>query len=325
MSIGITMGDPNGVGPEIILKAYGDNQLPEDSFVIGDLSALQLCCDTLGFKVNFNVSRNMPEIAAGALNVLDMGLLDRGDITPGVISEKAGRASYEYVVLAVRLALEGKISAMVTLPVNKEAVSISHPGFTGHTELIAGICNQKDYTMMLSSEKLSVTHVTTHVSMVEAIELIKCERVYKVIKLTNEALASYTDSPRIAVAGFNAHAGEHGLFGSEEVNEIMPAVDKARGEGINITGPVPPDTVFLRASRGEFDAVVCMYHDQGHIPMKLLDFEGGVNITLGLPIIRTSVDHGTAFDIAYKGKASTKSLISAIRFALKMTGAIKSL
>lgn len=325
MSIGITMGDPNGVGPEIILKAYRDNQLPEDCFIIGDMSALQLCCDMLGFKVKFNISRDIPEIAAGVLNVLDMGLLDRGDITPGVVSEKAGRASYEYVVLAACLALEGKISAMVTLPVNKEAVSISHPGFTGHTELIAGICNQKDYTMMLSSEKLTVTHVTTHVSMVEAIKLIKCERVHKVIKLTNEALATFTDSPRIAVAGFNAHAGEHGLFGSEEENEIRPAVDKAKGEGINITGPVPPDTVFLRASRGEFDAVVCMYHDQGHIPMKLLDFEGGVNITLGLPITRTSVDHGTAFDIAYKGKASTKSLIQAIHYALKMTGAIRSL
>ncbi len=316
------MGDSNGVGPEIILKAYRDNLLPKDCFVIGDLSALQLCCDALGFKVKFNNSQDMTKIAAGALNVLDMGLLNKGDITPGIISEKVGRASYEYVVLAARLALQGKISAMVTLPVNKEAISISHPGFTGHTELIAGICGQKDYTMMLSSEKLSVTHVTTHVSMAEAIKLIKCERVYNVIRLTHKALAAFTDSPKIAVAGLNAHAGEHGLFGSEEENEIRPAVDKAKEDGLNVNGPIPPDTVFLRASRSEFDAVVCMYHDQGHIPMKLLDFEGGVNITLGLPIIRTSVDHGTAFDIAYKGKASTKSFTQALHYALKMTGTI---
>lgn len=322
MSIAITMGDPNGVGPEIILKAFMDNRLPEDCFVIGDLSVLRFCCDTLGLKVDFNSSEDVPEIASGALNLLDMGLLEKADITPGRMNKKAGHAAYEYVVLAVQLALDRKIEGMVTLPLNKQAVCLSHPGFTGHTELIAGMCGQENYTMMLSSGSLTVTHVSTHVSMAEAIGMVKRERVYNVIKLTHDALVPFIRLPRIAVAGLNAHAGEHGLFGVEDEKEILPAVNRARAEGLDATGPLPPDTVFLKACRGEFDAVVCMYHDQGHIPVKLLDFDGGVNITLGLPVIRTSVDHGTAFDIAYQGVASTKSLVQAIQFACKMTGKI---
>lgn len=320
MSLAITMGDPNGVGPEIILNAFINSQLPEDCFVIGDLSVLQFCSDTLGLKVNINSSDDIPEIIAGTLNMLDMRMLERVDITPGRMNERAGHAAREYVIKAARFALDKRIEGMVTLPVNKEAVCLSHPGFTGHTELIAGMCGQENYTMMLSSKSLAVTHVSTHVSMAKAVDMVKKDRVYNVIKLTHNALASFICSPRIAVAGLNAHAGEHGLFGSEEENEIKPAVNQARAEGLEVIGPLPPDTIFLKAQRGEFDGVVCMYHDQGHIPMKLLDFDGGVNITLGLPIIRTSVDHGTAYDIAYKGIASTKSLIQAIDFARKMAG-----
>jgi len=189
--------------------------------------------------------------------------------------------------------------------------------FTGHTELIAELCGQYGYTMMLASQKLTVTHVSTHVSMQEACN-VKKERVLEVIRLTNEAISRFIPSPKIAVAGLNAHAGEGGAFGCQEIDEINPAVEAANEEGINTFGALPPDTVFWRAAKGEFDAVVCMYHDQGHIPMKLLDFEGGVNVTLGLDVVRTSVDHGTAFDIAWQGKASTGSLVAAYEYGLKI-------
>jgi 4-hydroxythreonine-4-phosphate dehydrogenase len=209
---------------------------------------------------------------------------------------------------------------VVTLPVNKEATRLSTPEFTGHTELIAQICGVPDVTIMLVSPKLIVTHVSTHCSLREAIERAKRPRVLRIIELTCEAVSRLRRNPRIAVAGLNPHAGENGSFGREEIDEIEPAVAEARSKGLPVEGPVPPDTVFYMAvSRGRYDAVVCMYHDQGHIPSKLLDFEGGVNMTLGLPIIRTSVDHGTAFDIAWKGIASTTSLIAAFDLAVKLT------
>jgi len=203
---------------------------------------------------------------------------------------------------------------------NKEATRLSDETFTGHTELIAKICGQDKYTMMLASDKLTVTHVNTHVSMEQAIRNVKKEKVYDVIKLTYDALKRFIQEPKIAVAGLNPHAGEGGSFGREDIDEIAPAVEKAKSEGMNVEGPLPPDTVFLKAYKKQYDAVVCMYHDQGHIPMKLLDFEGGVNVTLGLKVIRTSVDHGTAFDIAYKGIASTRSFVEAYNFAVKLVG-----
>ena len=204
---------------------------------------------------------------------------------------------------------------IVTLPMNKEYL-LSDPSFTGHTELIGHSDNKLYHDA--SSDKLIVTHVSTHVSMKDAIAGVKKERVLNVIELTQKSLSSFIDKPKIAVAGLNPHAGENGAFGSEEIEEIAPAILSARESGIDVVGPVPPDTVFLKALHREYDAVVCMYHDQGHIPMKLLDFDSGVNITLGLKVIRTSVDHGTAFDIAYKGIASTQSLISAYKFAKRL-------
>jgi 4-hydroxythreonine-4-phosphate dehydrogenase len=223
-----------------------------------------------------------------------------------------------YVEQATRLALDREVSAIVTLPINKEAARMDRPDFTGHTELIADLCGKHDYTMMLISDKFAVTHVSTHVPMAEAVTLVQKERVHTVIRLTHQALSRLHASPRIAVAGLNPHAGEHGAFGSEDAMEILPAIEAARALGWDVVGPEPPDTVFYRASKGLFDAVVCMYHDQGHIPMKLLDFEGGVNVTLGLQVVRTSVDHGTAFDIAWQGKASTHSFVQAYRFAQKL-------
>jgi 4-hydroxythreonine-4-phosphate dehydrogenase len=208
---------------------------------------------------------------------------------------------------------------MVTLPVNKEAVRLTDGTFTGHTELIAKICGQSDFTMMLASEKLTVTHVSTHCSMQDAIDRTTRANVLKIIRLTHDALSRMKPNPQIAVAGLNPHAGEGGAFGRQEIEEIAPAVLDAQSEGIAASGPHPADTVFLKATQGKFDAVVCMYHDQGHVPMKLLDFHGGVNVTLGLDVIRTSVDHGTAFDIAYQGIAKVNSFIEAYDMARRMT------
>ncbi len=319
--IAITMGDGNGVGPEIILKTFSDSKYQLDDYfiVIGDISCMEFCSEQLNIPVPFHVIHNIKEAKAGALNVWDMGLLSKSDIQPRMLSKKVGAAARAYVEFAARETLKGTFDAMVTLPVNKEAVRLSDPGFTGHTELIAEVCGQDDFTMMLSSDKLTVTHISTHVSMLQAVANVKKDRIIKVAELTNGALVGKTKGkPKIAVAGLNAHAGEGGAFGDEEIREIIPAVEECRKMGLDVSGPYPPDTIFLRASKGEFDAVVCMYHDQGHIPMKVLDFAGGVNVTLGLKVIRTSVDHGTAYDIAYQGKADCRSFVEAYRFAQQM-------
>lgn len=320
MLIGITMGEAGGVGPELALKAFGSGDICENFILIGDYEIIEYCNSLLGYNVPLKRITDVDELTRGYFNVLDMKLLGKEQLRIGQISRESGYAARSYVEKAVKLALEGKIQALVTLPMNKESTRLSDPVFSGHTELIAELCGQKNYTMMLSGEKLTVTHVSTHVSMQEAVEKVKKDRVYNVIKLTYEALKSYIQEPRIAVAGLNAHAGENGSFGKEDILEIKPAVERAREEGMNVEGPVAPDTVFIKACKKQFDAVVCMYHDQGHIPMKLLDFEGGVNVTLGLKVIRTSVDHGTAFDIAYKGMASTRSLVEAFNLAVKMCG-----
>ncbi len=319
--LGVTMGDSSGVGPEIALQAFRNGEVTDNFILIGDYSALEVCNTMLDLRVPLRKATGPDDVLAGFFNVLDMGQLRPEDIKIGQMDKASGAAARAYVEKAANLALEKKIGAMVTLPMNKEATRLSDPDFTGHTEMIAQMSGEENFTMMLCSEKLTVTHVSTHVSMEEAVRLVKKERILNVIRLTNEALIGVVGSPRIAVAGLNAHAGEHGSFGFEDIREIEPAVEAAKAEGINATGPIAPDTVFYRAINGHFDAVVCMYHDQGHIPMKMLDFEGGVNVTLGLPIIRTSVDHGTAFDIAYQGKASTQSFVLAFELARKMAAA----
>jgi len=317
MLIGITMGDPNGVGPELILRAHRDG-LEGDYLVIGDFDILDYCNSRLGCGVQLQ-RIDTPQVrevqSSPALYILDQQLLSRDALRIGRVSLDAGAAARAYVQKATELALQKEIAAITTLPMNKEATRLSDPRFTGHTELIAQLCGRKDITMMLASDRLIVTHVSTHVPLSETILLVTKERVHKVIDLTHEALVRLKEKPVIAVAGLNPHAGEGGHFGTEEREHIIPAVEQARAEGIDVSGPFPPDIIFRRAARGEFDAVVCMYHDQGHIPVKLLDFEGGVNITLGLQIIRTSVDHGTAYDIAYQGRASTRSLVAAYNYA----------
>jgi len=317
--IGVTMGDANGVGPEIVLEAWRDGLVSGPFVLYGELAALEHYNRVLGYGVPLRRVASPREFAPNALNVADLGLLQPGEIRPGELSAATGRAAREAVVRAARAALAGEIEAVVTLPVNKQAIQMSDPRFTGHTELLGEVCGVGDVTILLASERLMVTHVSTHCSLREAIERVTPERVRRILELTCEAVLRLKPEARIAVAGLNPHAGEGGAFGDEEIRVIAPAVEWARAQGWPVEGPLPPDTLFyLAVQRGRFDAVVCMYHDQGHIPLKLLDFEGGVNVTLGLPIIRTSVDHGTAFDIAGKGVASPKSFVAAFRMAEKL-------
>jgi len=305
---GITLGDSSGVGPEILLKAFSQDQLPRPFRIFGDRAVLSYYNEKLALGVQVDT-----------LDVQDPGLLRSSDVHPGQLSRQSGAAARQYVVDATKAALAGEITAMVTLPINKEATQMTDPNFTGHTELIGELCGSDDVTIMLVSNQLIVTHVSTHVSLKEAIARAKKERVLKIIQLTGAAVSRLRSNPRIAVAGLNPHAGENGLFGDEEIQEIRPAVEDAKKQGIPVEGPLAPDTLFyLAVQKKKYDAIVCMYHDQGHIPLKLLDFEGGVNVALGLPIVRTSVDHGTAFDIAGKGIASTTSLLRAIELALRL-------
>jgi len=320
MTIAITMGDSSGVGPEIILHAFKKGELPNDFIVIGDYEILTACNRMLEFDVPVRRSSEVTDLTPGCVNVLDMGFLKERDLKIGELSKASGHAALKYVELATQLALEGKVTAEVTMPMNKEATRLSDSNFTGHTGYIAELCGRDKYTLMLASEKLIVTHVSTHVSLRKAIDSVKRSQVLDVIRLTNDVLPKLRATSRIAVAGLNPHAGENGAFGDEEEKEIQPAINDAIAEGIDVAGPFPPDTIFMDVLKDRYDAVVCMYHDQGHIPMKVLDFEGGINITLGLPIVRTSVDHGTAFDIAYKGVAFTGSLRDACKLAQKLVG-----
>jgi 4-hydroxythreonine-4-phosphate dehydrogenase len=319
MAIAVSMGDPAGVGPEIVLKAFREGAVADGFLVVGDRDVLMECSKTLGLDVPIRSAAESADLRPGCVNVMDAGAIRRVDFIPGKVSRACGAAARSYVEAGVRLALAGSVEALVTLPVNKEAVRLSDPGFSGHTGFIADLCGAPRVAMLLYSPRLAVSHVSAHVSLREAIEAVRAQRVEEVIDLTAGFLSSLGGRARLAVAGLNPHAGEAGAFGSEEQRAITPAVEAARARGVDVAGPVPPDTVFVRAQRGEFDAVVCMYHDQGHIPMKLLDFEGAVNVTLGLPIVRTSVDHGTAFDIAWKGTASTKSYVAAVTLARRLS------
>jgi 4-phospho-D-threonate 3-dehydrogenase / 4-phospho-D-erythronate 3-dehydrogenase len=319
MTFGITMGDSSGVGPEILLKSAARKQIQVPFVVYGDLSVLERANEELGYGVRVRKAAGPDDVSDDSVSVIDHDLLSRHEITPGRLNAASGKAARAYVVSAAKDALSARIRAMITLPMNKEATQMSDPNFTGHTELIGEVCGSRDVTIMLASEKLIVTHVSTHCSLREAIERARKPRISRIIELTCEAVQRLKPEYKVAVAGLNPHAGENGLFGREEIEEIRPAVEWAQQKGYRVDGPHAPDTLFYAAvQRQKYDAVVCMYHDQGHIPSKLLDFEGGVNITLGLPIIRTSVDHGTAFDIAWKGMASNTSLLKAIAFAERL-------
>lgn len=325
--IGITLGDPASIGPEIILKALSQPRPFHQAcqpVVIGDARVLLATRDQLGMAVPIHTCHTPQAASAGpgTIAVLDMPNADPATFPVGQVSAVAGQAAAEYVVRACELALAGEIAALVTAPINKEAINLGGYGFPGHTELLAHLTGAQDVSMMLTSSKLRVLHVSTHVALAEAINRVQRPRVLKVIQLAHEACRMLgIAAPRVAVAGLNPHASEGGLFGTQEQDEIAPAIAEARALGIDATGPHPGDTVFLQATQGRYDVVVAMYHDQGHIPMKLIGFDEGVNVSIGLPIIRTSVDHGTAFDIAGQGIADATSLISAVNVALQMVQA----
>jgi 4-phospho-D-threonate 3-dehydrogenase / 4-phospho-D-erythronate 3-dehydrogenase len=325
--LAITMGDPAGIGPEIIIKALRHSSVYERSrpLLIGDRRVLQQAAGFVGGdELLYDVvsEPGAGRYTADVVTVLDLANADPKDCPIGRISAAAGRAAVEYVMCACDLAMAGQADAVVTAPLNKAAMNLAGFDYAGHTELLTERTHAKRVSMLLIGEKLRVVHVSTHVSIEEAVRRVTTARVTEVINLAQAScLALGIREPRIAVAGLNPHAGEGGLFGNQEETQVMPAVREARRRGLNVTDPMPPDTVFLRAVKGEYDIVVAMYHDQGHIPMKLLAFDSGVNVSMGLPIIRTSVDHGTAFDIAGRGVASEQSMLAAIDVALQMAAA----
>jgi 4-hydroxythreonine-4-phosphate dehydrogenase len=318
----ITMGDASGVGPELVLRRAAQGALLDgDVVVYGDAAILRHGADLLGLDIAIEVVSHPEQARAGSLSVYDLGALAATDHRPGQLDAATGAAARAYVAAATDAALAGDVCGVVTMPINKEATQLTDPRFVGHTEFIAERCGARSVTMMLTNGAIAVTHVSTHCSLREAIERVQHDRVLDVIRLTDGALRGFLAAPRIAVCGLNPHAGEHGLFGTEDTEHIAPAIASALEEGIEASGPHPADTVFYQAvHRQRYDAIVVMYHDQGHAPMKLLAFDTGVNVTLGLPIIRTSVDHGTAFDIAWKGEAFTDSLDHALAYARKLAG-----
>ena len=320
--IAVTMGDPAGIGPEIIAKSFAEEgfQNENKALVVGEAGMLRRAAHLLELPLRIHEISGPEEarFEPGCVDVLQVGDLPE-DLPFGELDARAGAAAFEYVRRATELALERSVEAVATAPLNKEAMHMGGHKYPGHTEILAELTGTKDYAMMLVTEELRVIHVSTHVSLREAIDRVKKERVLTVVHLARDALSKIgVEKPRIAVAGLNPHAGENGLFGDEDAERIAPAVAEAAGEGIDVSGPHPPDTVFARARKGEFDMVVVQYHDQGHIPIKLMGFEGGVNVTVGLPFFRTSVDHGTAFDIAGMGKADHSSMRDAVGLAREL-------
>ena len=319
-TIAVTMGDPAGVGPEVAWKALADAKVRSLArwIVFGEAWIADQLDEQYG-ALPRSVVTNAHSLPGDA----EIILVDRGKLSPeelviGQVSAACGAAAIDYVRGATELCLAGTASAIVTGPLNKEAVALSGMPFTGHTEYLAELCGVEDSRMLLYNEQLRVVHVTTHVSLLVAARASR-ERIVKTIRLGHDAMVRLgSKQPEIAVCGLNPHAGENGMFGSEEINTIIPAVKQARDEGINALGPFPADALFVQATRGKYDLVVAMYHDQGCIPMKVFDFENTVNVTLGLPIVRTSVDHGTAFDIAGKGIADAHDMKVAMRLAVEM-------
>jgi 4-hydroxythreonine-4-phosphate dehydrogenase len=329
--LGISMGDPGGIGPEICAKALVSSSIYAlcRPLVIGEAQILRDAVRFCGLDLQVGVCDRPSEgsYSQGAIDILDLQNLPLSELKLGAITAAQGKASFEYVAKVVALALAREVDATVTAPINKAALNAGGYHYAGHTEIYGDLTQTADYAMMLAEGDFRVTHVSTHVSLREACDRVKTPRVLKVIELTHDALRRMDiHEPRIAVAGLNPHCGEGGLFGTEDDREIAPAVAAANAAGIRAEGPVAADTLFSKLRGGQYDAVVAMYHDQGHIPTKLMGFHydartgawgqmAGVNVTLGLPIVRTSVDHGTAFDKAGTGTANPQSMLEAIRLA----------
>jgi len=323
--VAMTMGDPAGVGPEICLLSAVSKEVRERArtFIIGDVGRLQEAKEILvqSKKMSANVQLRVIHAVAEVENQSDViDVMDLNNVPAnlpwGELSAIAGQCAFDYLKRAVKLAVEHTIDAICTAPLNKEAWKMAGIRYPGHTEALAELSGSKSSAMMLVNVGLRVVHVTTHVSLGQAVQMATKDRVLERIRLTATSLSQFgIPNPRIAVAGLNPHAGESGMFGNEEETQIIPAIEQAQAEGLNVSGPLPPDSVFWRASTGQFDAVIAMYHDQGHIAIKMLGFDTGINVTLGLPILRTSVDHGTAFDIAGKGIARQQSMIASMLVA----------
>ncbi|WP_221284516.1 4-hydroxythreonine-4-phosphate dehydrogenase PdxA [Mucilaginibacter sp. SP1R1] len=333
--IGITMGDPASIGPEIAVKALLTKRLFEvcKPVIIGDAAVFTDIIARLGIDAKINAIKNIKDARFnyGELDVYDLENVDMARLSFGEISAMAGNASFEAVKKVIELALTGELDATVTGPINKKSVNEAGHHFAGHTEIYAHFTDTKKYAMLLVEENMRVIHVSTHVSLRQACDLVKKERIIQVIELLHDGLIQLGETNlKIGIAGLNPHAGDSGLFGTEDDEEILPAVQEALKAGYQVEGPVPADTLFSKASTGYYGGIVAMYHDQGHIPFKLTGFKWnaqkqqmdsvkGVNITMGLPIIRTSVDHGTAFEIAGKGVASSDAMILAIESAIQLS------
>jgi 4-hydroxythreonine-4-phosphate dehydrogenase len=320
--IGITMGDPAGIGPEVVLKAVAEEEIRRACIpvIIGDAQLLAHTARTLDLQSGYDIVRAdepFPEHSEPVIYHLDN---ISGLIEPGIESGTAGKAAGGYIEAAVELCAAGSIDAVATAPINKRALFLGGYSFPGHTEFFAHLTGAEEYAMAFVAGNLRIVLLSTHVPLAEAIRLVERDRIVRRVNLTNRELQRWgIERPRIAVAALNPHGAEGGLFGVEEASEIMPAIDACRRDDINVLGPFSADTVFLRASRGEFDGVIACYHDQAMIPVKCLSFGEAVNVTLGLPFIRTSVDHGTAFDIAGKGLAEHSSMVAAIKLAAELS------
>ena len=336
--VGITMGDPAGNGAEITVKALANPVVYENSrpIVIGDANCMEQAVKIVGQegKIRIHAVKEVKDACFeyGVIDVYDMGLVDMEKHIFGKVSKMCGEAAFQYVVKVIDLAMKGEIDATVTNALNKEAINMAGHHYSGHTEIYADYTNTSKYTMMLAHDNLRVVHVSTHVSLRQACDLVKKDRVLEVIRIADNACRALgIENPKVGVAGLNPHCGENGMFGTEEIEEIQPAIDAAIAEGICIPEkkPTPPDTVFSKALGGWYDIVVAMYHDQGHIPLKVKGFVynrelkkwdavAGVNVTLGIPIIRVSVDHGTGFGHAGTGSADELSLANSIEYAIRL-------
>lgn len=333
--LAITMGDPAGIGPEIAVKALQQSSLYEmcRPLIVGDAAVFEQIIAVLGLPTTVNAIAQVAEakFIPGCIDVIDLHITDINHMKFGEIDEVSGEASFQSVVKAIELALAKEVDGTVTGPINKESINVAGHHFAGHTEIYAHYTGTKKYAMLLVEDFINVIHVSTHVSLRQACDLVKKDRIIQVIELLVDGLKRLgKTNVKIGVAGLNPHSGENGLFGTEDMEEIVPAIAAARAMGYDVEGPIPPDTLFAKAAMGAYGGVVAMYHDQGHIPFKLAGFKWnaekqqmdsvkGVNITLGLPIIRTSVDHGTAFEIAGKGIASADAMIFAIESAVQLS------
>jgi len=326
------MGDPAGIGPEIICKSLLQKNIYDqcNPLVVGDARVFDAIVSRLGYPLQINAIQDVKQslFEFGTMDVLDLNNF-KGEIVFGKVSSEAGLAAFESIEKAIDLAMKKQVDATVTAPINKESIHMAGKHFSGHTEIYAHYTGTKKYAMLLVHENLRVIHATTHVSLRQACDLVKKDRILEVIQLLHDACLNFgISNPRIGVAGLNPHSSDNGLFGWEEEKEIIPAIEEAQIRGYMTEGPIPSDTLFAKAIGGQYDGCVAMYHDQGHIPFKLTGFKwnetkkrmdvNGVNITLGLPIIRVSVDHGTAFDVAGKGIASEEAMSLSIDYAVKM-------